>query len=341
MVGALTLVAAGCGSSSSTGGGGTIIRGTTDVVVSNDPAGAYDLASYDNIYAAYQNLLYIPEGESDPVPEAAKSCDFTDDVTYECTMRDGLVFSDGSPLTAEDVKFSFDRNVEIASPNGASSLITNMKSIEAPDEKTVIFHLKAPDATWPLVLTAASFAIVPSDVYPADKLQPDDEVVGSGRYTVASYEPGQQIVLKKNPDYSGDDPAENDTFIVQYYNQASPLKLAVQQGDVDIAFRNLSPTDISDLQDADGVNIVDGNGTEIRYLVFNEELQAGDTDAEKLAIRQAVAQVIDREAIAKNVYNGTVDPLWSMVPAGLPYATEAFKDEYGDAPNVDAAKKAL
>ena len=177
----LAVVAAGCGSSSS-GGGGVIIRGTTDQPVSYDPAGAYDLPSYDTIYAVYQNLMTIPAGKSTPVPEAAEKCDFTDNSnqTYECTLRDGLKFSDGSTLDSKDVKFSFDRNVKIADPNGGSSLLANMKSVEAPDPKTVIFHLKASDATWPFVLTTGSAAIVPTS-YPADKLQPSDPVIRCGR----------------------------------------------------------------------------------------------------------------------------------------------------------------
>src|SRR5215218_10069217 len=165
--------AVGCGSS---GGdeGGTIIRGTTDQPVSYDPAGAYDLPSYDVIYNVYQNLMTIPPGENKPVPEAAEKCEFTNPTTYECTMKDGLTFSDADDLTAEDVKFSFDRNVEIADPNGASSLLANMKSVDAPDDKTVVFHLKKPDATWPFVLTVASFAIVPSDSYSDKELQTED-----------------------------------------------------------------------------------------------------------------------------------------------------------------------
>ncbi len=341
----LAAAAAGCGDSSSSDGdsGGTIIRGTTDQPISYDPAGAYDLPSYDGIYSMYQNLLTVPPGDNKAAPEAAESCDFTDQTnqTFECTMRDGLTFSDGSPLTAEDVKFSFDRNIEIADPNGASSLLANMKSVEAPDEGTVVFNLKEPDATWPLVLTTGSFAIVPSDSYPADKLQPNDQVIGSGRYTLAEYEPGQQTVMEKNAEYQGEDPAVNDRVIIQYFDKASPLKLAVEQGDVDIAYRSLSPTDIEDLDGADGVNVVSGNGTEIRYLTFNTKLQPGDSDEEKLAIRQAAAQVIDRQSIADNVYNGTVNPLYSMVPQGVEFATEAFADTYGEAPDVDAAEQAL
>jgi peptide/nickel transport system substrate-binding protein len=324
------------------GGGGTIIRGTTDQPVSFDPAGAYDLPSYDIIYSTYQNLMTVPPGEAKAVPEAAQSCDFTDPKTYKCTMKDGLKFSDGSPLDARDVKFSFDRNVKIADPQGASSLLAGMKSVEAPDPKTVIFHLKAPDATWPLLMTVASFAIVPSDKYPANKLQPNDKVIGSGRYTLAEFKSGQQTVLERNENYTGDSPANNDRAIIQYFDKGSALKLAVQRGDVDIAYRSLSPTDIEDLRNGGGgVKIVEGNGTEIRYFAFNTKLQPGADDAQKLAIRKAAAQVIDRQAIADNVYNGTVTPLYSMVPQGLQFATQPYKDLYGESANVDAAKKTL
>ncbi len=339
---ALGVSLAACGSDSGSSGGSsdTIIRGTTDQPISLDPAGMYDLPSYDIAYNVYQNLVQFPPGETKPVPEAAESCKFTDDTTYECTMRKDNVFSDGSTLDAEDVVFSFERNIKIADPNGASSLLANMKSIEAPDKDTVVFNLAEPDATWPSVLATASFAIVPSDSFPADKLQADDQVIGSGRYTVEQYEPGQQTVMQANDKYTGEDPAQTQTAILQYFDKASALKLAVEQGDVDVAYRSLSPTDLEDLKSADGVNVVQGEGAEIRYLNFNLDLQPGDTDAEKLAIRQAVAQVIDRESIASNVYNDTVKPLYSMIPSSLPYHTDAFKTKYGE-PSADAAKQIL
>src|SRR5919198_4808759 len=151
LVALLAALAAGCGSSG--GGGGVIIRGTTDQPVSYDPAGAYDLPSYDVVYAVYQNLLTIPAGGNTPQPEAAQSCDFTDKTTYKCTLGSDDKFSDGTTLDSKDVKFSFDRNIKIASPTGASSLLANLKSTSAPDPQTVIFHLKAPDATFPFVLT--------------------------------------------------------------------------------------------------------------------------------------------------------------------------------------------
>lgn len=332
-----------CGSDSGSSGGSTdtIIRGTTDQPVSLDPAGAYDLPSYDIIYNVYQNLVQFPPGETKPLPEAAESCEFTDDVTYECKMRADNVFSDGSTLDAEDVVFSFERNVKIADPNGASSLLANMKSIEAKGSDTVVFNLAEPDATWPSVLATASFAIVPSDTFSADKLQDDASVIGSGRYTVEQYTPGQQTVLQGNSEYKGEDPAQTNTAIIQYFDKASALKLALEEGAVDVAYRSLSPTDLESLESAEGVSVVQGEGAEIRYLNFNLDLQPGDDDAQKLAIRQAVAQTIDRQSIVDNVYNGTVKPLYSMIPASLPYQTESFKEAYGESPDTDAAKKTL
>jgi peptide/nickel transport system substrate-binding protein len=332
---------AGCGGDNG-GGGGTIIRGTTDQPVGLDPAGVYDLPSWDLLVNVYQTLLTIPPGGNKPEPDAAKSCDFTNPTTYTCTMKDGLKFSDGSPLTAEDVKFSFDRNLAIAAPEGASSLLADMKSVEAPDDKTVVFHLKKPNfAVWAYIITVQSTAIVPSDVFPKDKLQPDNKVIGSGQYKVASYEPGQQTVFEKNPNYTGANPAKNDRAIVQYFDKSSALKLAVEQGDVDVAYRSFSPTDLEDLKGASGLSVVGGSGVEIRYIAFNLKLQPGANDAQKLAIRRAAAYTIDRQAIAQNVYDGTVQPLYSQVPQGLEFATEAWKDEYGASPNPDKAKQEL
>ncbi len=342
---ALALGLAACGEdeggSSSSGEEGTLIHGTTDQPVSYDPAGSYDLPSYNVIFNVYQNLMQVPPGGSQPEPEAAESCEFTDDkaTVYECTLQSGLKFSDGSDLTSEDVKASFDRNLKIADPQGASSLYLNLKDIETPDDQTVIFNLKASDATWPFLLTTGGAAIAPAE-YPADKVQDSAEVIGSGRYTVEEYEPGQQTVLTANPEYTGDDPAQVDTVIIQYYDKSSTLKQAVEQGEVQLAYRSLSPTDIDDLEGAEGITVEEGAGGEIRYLNFNIDLQEG-SDEEKLAVRQAVAQVIDRESIASNVYNDTAVPLYSMVPSGLDFHTEAFADEYGEAPDVDAATQTL
>ena len=111
------------------------------------------------------------------------------------------------------------------------------------------------------------------------------------------------------------------------------LKLDVQEGNIDVAHRTLSATDIEDLRGNDKVKVVDGPGGEIRYLVFNfNTMPFGATTAEAdpakaLAVRQAIADLIDRDAISEDVYKGTFTPLYSYVPEGLTGANESLSHD--------------
>ena len=295
------VLAAGLTACGGDGGGTTdesIVIGTTDQVTSFDPAGSYDLASWTMIYNTYQNLLHIPAGGNQPEPDAAESCEFSDDTTYVCTLKQGLTFHDGSELNAEDVAFSLQRVLDIEDVSGGYTLIENMTSIEATGDLEVTMKLKDPDATWPFRLTTGVGAIVPSDAYPADKLQPSDQVIGSGPYELLEYEDGERARLQPFDGYQGPAEVKNGGAIVTYYDQESALKLGVENGDIDVAYRSLSPTTIEDLRGSDaGVEIVEGAGTEIRYIVFNVSLPPGD----ELAARQAMAMLIDRQEIADRV----------------------------------------
>ena len=147
-------------------------------------------------------------------------------MTFECTLRDGLKFSDGSDLTAEDVVFSYERNVEIADPNGASSLLANMKSIEAPDDKTVVFNLNQPDTTFLKLLSTATTSIVDEESFPADELAADDAVIGSGPYALESFKKGEQAVLVANEAYDGERAGAAPQIFVTYFSDPAALRTA-------------------------------------------------------------------------------------------------------------------
>ncbi len=129
------------------------ILGTTETVTSLDPAGSYDFGSWNLQQNIYEQLLVIPGGETEPVGDAAESCQYDDPQTVTCTLREGLTFSNGNELTSSDVKFSMERNLAIADPNGSSVLLGQLKdpkadalaegAIETPDDQTVVFHLNA------------------------------------------------------------------------------------------------------------------------------------------------------------------------------------------------------
>ncbi|MDN5794298.1 MAG: ABC transporter substrate-binding protein [Intrasporangium sp.] len=328
-------------------GTGSLIVGTTDKVVSIDPAGAYDNGSMQVQTQVFQYLLNFPEGQNKPQPDAAEKCEFTTPTEYTCTMKDGLKFANGDPLTAKSVAFSYKRIVDINDPNGPASLLGNMKSVEAKDDKTVVFTLKnGNDQTWPQILVTSAGPIVDEKVYPADKVLSDDEAVKaqgfSGPYTIGTYQKNQVAQFKANPSYNG---AFNKPHVAEvtmkYYTDADNLKLDIQNKNIDVAWRSLTPTDIESLQNVDGLKVYTGAGGELRYMVFNLKTMPGDNDAQKLAVRQAMASSIDRDAISTKVYKGTYKPSFSQVPPGLPGANEAFKALYGEKPNLDEAKKFL
>jgi peptide/nickel transport system substrate-binding protein len=354
VIAVFSLVAVGCGNNGSSepgpagstgpgATGGTIIHGTTDSIVSLDPAGQYDLGSFQISAQVYNTLLETPPQGNTAEPALAESCEYGDPLTYTCTLRSGVTFSDGSEFTADDVVFSFQRNIEIDDVNGACSLLVDLApcgkwdpgAVEAVDPQTVVFHLQQPDGAFPLILTSSAAFIVP-DSYPEKSLQPDDQIIGTGRYTLVQYRPGEQAVLEANPDFWGDPPL-NDRVIVQYFDKSSALKLALEEGSVDVGWRTFTPTEVAAMKTEDGLNVLTGPGAEIRYMVFNTSLSPG----QDLAVRKAVAMTVDRQAIADNVYNGTVQPLWSMIPSALSGHVDAFKDLYGDAPDLAAATQTL
>jgi peptide/nickel transport system substrate-binding protein len=356
--GALAVALAACGGNSSSGGntsasgsGAPWILGTTDTVTALDPAGSYDLGSSTLEYNLYQTLVTVPPNSTKIVGDAAKSCTYNNPTTLTCTLNPDEKFSNGDPLTSADVKYSFDRAIKIQDANGAAiyllgsitdtakngTVTLNKGAIETPDDQTVVFHLDHPDTTFQYVLTyPGAAAIVDQDVFPADKKLADDQVIGSGPYKLDQYKAADQAVLSLNPNYTGPNTGKTGQVFVKYYSDTTALALAAKNKEVDVAWRSLAPADIATLKKDSDVTVATGKGSEIRYWVWKVDGPVG----KQLAIRQAAAQVIDRNAIAKNAYDGTVDPLYSIVPPGYGGQKDSFKAQYG-APNPAKAKQIL
>ncbi|WP_066042652.1 ABC transporter substrate-binding protein [Herbiconiux solani] len=354
-----TLALAGCSAGgsndASTSTGEAIIVGTTDKVTTLDPAGSYDNGSFAVMNQVFPFLMNTPYGSPDVEPDIAESAEFTAPTEYTVKLKEGLTFANGHALTSSDVKFSFDRDLAIADPNGPSSLLYNLDSVDAPDDLTVVFNLKSPDdQVFPQILSSPAGPIVDEEVFSADSITSDADIVAgkafAGQYTIASYDFNNLISYEPFADYKGVLPPAESPINAKYYADSSNLKLDVQEGNIDVAFRSLSATDVDDLSSNDKVKVYDGPGGEIRYITFNFDTQpfgatTPDADAAKAtAVRQAVADLIDRQEIADQVYKGTYTPLYSFVPAGLTGATEVLKETYGDGsggPSVEKATSTL
>ncbi|MFE9630775.1 ABC transporter substrate-binding protein [Streptomyces sp. NPDC006463] len=334
---------AGCGLLSDEGADDAkrIVVGTTSAPSTLDPAAAWD-GSWELYRNVYQTLLAFPTGATKPQPDAAQSCEFTDaaNESYRCTLRKGLKFSNGEPLDAKAVKHSLDRIRTIGSKVGPKDLFGSLDKIETPDALTVVFHLNTPDATFPLVLGSPAASLVAPKEYPADKVREDGKVTGSGPYVLDSYKEGSEAVLGNNESYAGFANRRNKGVTIRYFADSTKMLASLKAKEIDATYRGLSAAEVRDLQSPEshgaGVQVVENVGAEIRYLVFNPK----DPVVAKLPVRQAIAQIVDRGVLVSKVYQGTAEPLYSMVPKGVVGHKTPFYDKYGHS-DIAKAKKIL
>ncbi|WEO98413.1 ABC transporter substrate-binding protein [Streptomyces sp. FXJ1.172] len=351
VVGLLTPVLAACGGS---GGGGksgnAIVVGTTDQFAATkdapaplDPAYAYDVGTWNILRQTQQTLMAQPKGEGDPVPDAAESCGFTDSGSerYACKLRDGLKFANGDTVTAEDVKYSIERVLRIKSDSGVSSLLNTIDTVETQGDREVIFHLKTADATFPYKLSTPVAGIVNPKDYEKDKLRDGFTVDGSGPYTFQADVKDNAIVsatFTKNPSYKGSVTVNNSKVVIRSYDSAEAMGAAIDKGDIDVMTRTMTPAQIQKLDagSSNKVDLVDMPGLEIRYLAFNTNAPS----VKSKAVRQAMAQLIDRGELANKVYGTEAEPLYSLVPATITGHSNSFFNKYGN-PSVAKAKALL
>ncbi|MEU1179133.1 ABC transporter substrate-binding protein [Streptomyces sp. NPDC005820] len=341
VIASISLVS-GCGllGDESSDDAGPIVVGTTSAPSTLDPAASWD-SSWELFRNVYQTLLNYNPGGTTPEPDAAENCEFTDSksTVYSCTLREGLKFSNGHTLDAEAVKYSFDRIKKINVNGGPAGLLGTLSQVQTKGDREVVFRLSQPDATFPLVLTTPAMSIVDPEEYPANALRKDDGIVGSGPYRLQSYDEGKQAELVRNDSYKGIADRKNDAVTIRYFQQSDELVKALKNKEISVVYRGLGASDIVDIdtnQNAEGLQLVENPTTEISYLVFNPS----DPWAAKPAVRKAIAQIVDRSALVHNIYKDTVEPLYSMVPAGLTGHTTGFFDDFGN-PSVTKAKALL
>jgi peptide/nickel transport system substrate-binding protein len=351
VVGLLAPVLAACGGSDSgSGGGATITVGTTDRFTATkdapaplDPAYAYDVGTWNILRQTVQTLMIQPKGEGDPVPEAAQSCDFTDsgNERYACKLRDDLKFSNGDKITAADVKYSIDRARAIKADSGVSALLNTIDTVETQGDDEVIFHLKTADATFPYKLSTPVAGIINPDDYQKNKLRDGFDVDGSGPYTLSAEVKDDAIVkatFTKNPNYKGTLKVNNSRVDMISYADADAMGRALDKADIDVMTRTMSPGQIQKLSAGTDANVdlVEMAGLEIRYLAFNTDAPS----VKSRAVRQAMAQLINRGEIISKVYGTQAEPLYSLVPASITGHSNSFFNKYGD-PSAAKAKALL
>jgi peptide/nickel transport system substrate-binding protein len=263
-----------------------------------------------------------------------------DGLTYTFTIGGDWAFPvDGEcqPVVAGDFVRSVNRALTLEG-DVAPLVVPYVESVEAPDDETVVFTLNQVRGDFPQIVTGAAYMPVPEGAYPEDELnQFPDQVIGVGPWMVTDYSVEEQLVLERNPCYPEDfaDSAP-ERVIVRYFQDATQMALAVENAEIDVAWRILGPPEVQRLSEVEGLTAYNSTGGGIRYLVPNH---ASEPFSSK-PLRQALAYLVDRDEIADRVMQGTVDPLYSMVPQGFLGANEAFLDLYNP-PDIAAAEELL
>jgi peptide/nickel transport system substrate-binding protein len=321
----------------------TIIIGTTDVISSLDPGDAYAIHDWEIIKNTNDTLLRWKPGELTLEPDLATDMGqkSADGLTYTYTLKSGIKFADGSDLDANVFAGQINRMLTLGPtcPNDvAGSLGTPfVDSVTATDASTLVFKLKAPVAFFDQLLATPPYAASDPKIFgDTCNLFPPAPIYGSGAWYIQSYTQNEQMVLVPNPYYTGALKPQVSQIIYRFYTDPNTMSLAVQTGEIDVAWRAFSPEQYTALKAVSGVTAEAVNGGGIRFLVLNHTM-APTTDPN---VDKAIASAIDRNALADTVYGGNVTPIYSMLPPGFLGANTAFDTTY-KAPNIAEAQAYL
>lgn len=244
-----------------------------------------------------------------------------DGLTWTVTIRGDVKFTDGEPLTAGDVAFTYNTVKETSSVND----FTMLERAEALNDTTVVFHMTRPFSIWPY--TMAAVGILPEHAY--DSRTYGTNPIGSGRYMLKQWDQGQQVILEANPDYYGEAPKMKQVTIL--FMEEDAAFLAAQAGQVDVAYTSATYSD----QNIDGYDLaayetVDNRGFNLPAVpegTDEEGRQTGNDFTSDVRVRRAINLGIDRQEMIDHVLNGYGSPAYSVCDQ-LPWYSEASEVAY-------------
>ena len=273
-----------------------------------DPIAPSDNAAIYTILNVFEQLVRVNADGSDIEAGLATSWDISaDGLTYTFHLREGAKFSDGTPVTAEDVKFSLDR-VRGEESNWSSQFVA-IDSVTASDPSTVAVTLKDPSAVFLARLALFSASIVPEQAVTSQGKAFGDSPIGSGPFAVSSWQRGVKLVLEKNPNYWETGKPYLDSATFSLAPEANSRSLQLQSGEVDIA-RPIAFNALEQLA-ADPALVVQTNPQLRSDLIL---MNTTKPPFDKPLVRQAMNYAIDREAIVKAVFFGNATTSNTYLP---------------------------
>ena len=322
LAGAASACGGGAPSDAGAGGAPLVMARVKDAVVL-DPSHATDGLSLNTTNEVMQNLVAFKPGSFDVVGDVAKKWSVSaDGKTWTFDLEPGLVFSDGTLLDANAVKFNFDRWRLTSHPahgNFAYSyyvvtfggLPGAIADVAAPSPTRVVIRLNKPLGPFLRDVAEQAFALGSPRAITADPKAFELKPVGSGPYVLADWQRDDHITLVANPRWRGAKPGYPTVIIRDIPDQATSV-LSIQKGDIDI-LTDPRPDDAKTLAKQSGISVVHQPSNNVSYVAMEVEKKPfGD-----VRVRRAVAYAIDATTMSRSLYSSGATVAANWTPPGM------------------------
>ena len=315
----------------------SLVLGTTDSWSSFESAWVYSFHDWELFHQCADGLLNVKPGTAGEVePALAESYDVSDDGTvYTFHLRPNVTFPNGDPMNADAVVFSLERIPPINEAEGENAgflYSAYVSGVEKVDDLTVNVTFNAVYPFAPQLIATNPWKILNPKQWSATEAGTENSACGIGPYVLTSFTEGEETIFEANPTYYGAQP-KTPKLIVRYFADSPTMALALQNGEIDVAWKSLSPSDFEAMQSAAGIVTETAGGTEIRYIVYNSTTPPYDNPK----VRLGLAQLLNREQLTDLGWQGIKVPLFSMVPPGF----LGYKPTYEGTEDVAAGKALL
>ncbi|MEG2073669.1 MAG: ABC transporter substrate-binding protein, partial [Angelakisella sp.] len=257
------------------------------------------------IKLTHQTLFEL-DTEGNRVPGIATDAKWLDDNTLQITLHDNVKFADGTPMTADDVKFTFDMALKCPVAGNLTGLI----STEVVDPKTVNMKMKAYSNDFVMSLTYPPFSIQSKKAYESGMEKP--YLLGTGQYVFDEWIPGEKVSFVLNKNYWGTNPGVSDKITFKPYLEASSRVIALQNGEIDVCI-DPPVNELKYLEEDKNITVFEKPGSRLFYFGFNTTKKPWDNEK----LRQAVACAIDRAAVLQAAVYGKGTPQTTILNRGL------------------------
>lgn len=271
----------------------TITVGVANDITTLDPQGSNTDANMMAFTLTHETLVEVDPETNEVIPGMATSWTTSDDgCTFTFEIPENVTFSDGTPCTANDIKFTFERAAESSFTKTKVELVTN---IEVVDDTHVAITISKPSQDFLMLLAHQSMSIL------SEKLVNEDEFgyeIGTGMFAVETWTPGDQISFVRS-DYFHGEPAPTRRIVYRLIKEESSRLIALQTGEIDICVDPLN-TDLGYIEDDPNLELVKVPNYVMLYLAINNERKGLDN----VHVRKAIAYATDKASMIEVGYNG-------------------------------------